>query len=52
MWYELAFVMYPREHALVTKAMQSLVAHEVGYSRDLVAIWERLEGELEEMPLE
>ncbi|CDZ97971.1 Membrane coat complex Retromer, subunit VPS5/SNX1, Sorting nexins, and related PX domain-containing proteins [Phaffia rhodozyma] len=52
MWYELAFLMYPREHALATKAFQQLATHEVAHARDILGIWEQLESELENMPLE
>lgn len=52
LWHELSGVVYPREHALVTLAMQRLAKDEVVYASGVLDVWRRLDEVLEDMPLE
>lgn len=52
MWSELAFLLHPREHTLVTLAFQQFAREEGNYSAEVELVWRRLEEGIETMPLE
>lgn len=48
----MAYVMHPRSLTLVTLAWQQFAKEEVVYAGAVEEIWKRLDGDLQDMPLE